>query len=212
MSHHQQMLKSLSCSTAAFTYLHILYQYSLAQSPEIFSAFLPWTFCTDQPFFKPLKYPDNEVEIKPTSGALWPYSRHTLLPASAWDAGGSSSKQLCSDQRCCSLKRQPQPSASGPQVQQISFGIHGWIFPNDSMWTPEPGVALRGRSSLQVLQKLVLLCHLAWGSVRLLQDDTGTFEQRQTVLLELFLVNNMEIEIGNTSREWDYANSKIGLI
>lgn len=62
-------------------------------------------------------------------------------------------------------------------------------------------MALRGRSSLQVLQKLVLLCHLAWGSVRLLQDDTGMFEQRQTVLLELFLVNNMEIEIGNTSRE-----------
>lgn len=106
----------------------------------------------------------------------------------------------------------PKPSASGPQVQQISFGIHGWIFPSDSMWTPEPGVALRGRSSLQVLQKLVLLCHLTWGSVSLLQDDTGTCEQRQTVLLELFLVNNMEIEIGNTSREWDYANSKIGLI
>lgn len=88
MSHHQQMLKS---STAAFTYLYIFYHYSMAQSPEIFSAFLPWTFCTpDEPFFKPLKYPDNETEIKPTSGALWPHSRQTLLLTRAWDAAGSS--------------------------------------------------------------------------------------------------------------------------
>lgn len=35
--------------------------------------------------------------------------------------------ELCSDQRCCSLKSQSQPSAPGPQLQQTSFGIHGTI-------------------------------------------------------------------------------------
>lgn len=83
------MVKSLSCSTAAFTYLYTLSHYSVAQSPEIFSAFLPWAFCTpDPPLFKPLKYPDNEAEIKPASGALWPYSTQTLLPTPAWDEIG----------------------------------------------------------------------------------------------------------------------------
>jgi len=62
-------------------------------------------------------------------------------------------------------------------------------------------VDLRRRSSLQVMQRLVLLCHLSCESVRILQDDTGTCEQRQIGLLELIPVSNMEIEIGNTSRQ-----------
>lgn len=55
LSHHQQVQKSLSCSTAAFTYLYTLsLHYSVIQSPQIFSVFPPQAFWTSDP---PLESP-----------------------------------------------------------------------------------------------------------------------------------------------------------
>lgn len=99
------------------------------------------------------------------------------------------------------------PLQQGRQLQQTSFGTHGWIFPSDSVWTPVSEVDLRRRSSLPAMQRLVLLCHLSSGSERILQDDTRTCEWRQIGLLELFLASNMVIEIGNASRQWDRVKS-----
>lgn len=138
MSHHQQMLK---CSAAAFTYLHIFYHYSMAQSPEIFSAFLPWTFCTpDEPFFKPLKYPDNETEIKQTSGALWPHRRQTLLPTRAWDVAGSSPCSFAGARGAAHWKHSPSPLHQGHSCSKHPLASVGGYSP------VIPGVALRGRS------------------------------------------------------------------